>query len=64
MCLSTVYVLKDNNEKELLCKNIASVTTDKEDIVLTNLMGIPTRIKGTISTINLTDNYIYVRTGE
>jgi len=64
MCLSTVYVLKDNNEKELLCKNIASVTTDYEKLTFTNLMGIPTTVTGTIATVNLTDNYIYVRTGE
>lgn len=64
MCLSTVYVLKDNGDKELLCKNIASVTTDHEKIFLTNLMGVTTTVTGSLATVNLTDNYIYVRTGE
>lgn len=64
MCLSTVFVLKDNDEKELLCKNIASVTTDHEKLIFTNLMGIKTTVTGTLATVNLTDNYIYVRTGE
>jgi len=64
MCLATVYVLKNNDEKELLCKNIASITTDHEKLIFTNLMGIPTTVTGTLATVNLTDNYIYVRTGE
>lgn len=63
MCLSTVYVLKEDQEKELLVKNIAGVATHEDGkIVLTNLMGIPTTVYGQIVTVNLMDNYIYIRT--
>ena len=63
MCLSSVYSVKDG-EKELLCKNIASVTVEDGKLVFTNIMGIPTRIEGTIEKIDLMDNYIYVRGAE
>ncbi len=63
MCLSSVYILKNDQEKELLVKNVAGVST-KEDgrIVFTNIMGIPTTVYGQIVSVNLMDNYIYIRT--
>ncbi|MCF0105833.1 MAG: CooT family nickel-binding protein [Holdemanella sp.] len=65
MCLSSVYVIKSDNDKELLVKNIAGVTTHEDGkIVLTNLMGVPTTVYGQIVTVNLMDNYIYIRTRE
>ena len=64
MCLSNVYLLKANQEKELLCKNIATMTTRDNKLVFTNLMGIPTVVDGTLETVNLMDNYIYVRSRE
>ena len=60
MCLSTVYLLKSEQEQELLCKNIASVLTDGDKLTFTNLMGVPTIIQGEISKIDLIDNCIYV----
>lgn len=60
MCLSTVYLLKSEQEQELLCKNIASVLTDGDKLTFTNLMGVPTTIQGEISKIDLIDNCIYV----
>lgn len=62
MCLSEVYLLKKNQEKELLCKNIAAMTTKDDRLVFTNLLGITTEVKGKLETVNLMDNYIYVRT--
>lgn len=61
MCLSSVYMLKNNDEKELLCKNIASVTTANDKLVFTNLMGIPTEFDGVIQKIDLIENCIYVQ---
>ena len=63
MCLSNVYILKDNQEKELLVKNTATVSIREDGkLVFTNLLGVPTIVDGQIESINLMDNYINVRT--
>ena len=61
MCLSNVYLLKPNAEKELLSKNIASISYENGELILKNVLGIPTRVKGEISHVDLVDNYVYVR---
>ena len=61
MCLSNVYLLKDNEEKELLSKNIASISFENGELVLRNVLGIPTKVKGEISHVDLVDNYVYIR---
>lgn len=63
MCLSSVYSVKDG-EKKLLCKNIASVKSEDGILVFTNIMGIPTKVEGTLELIDLMDNFIYVRAVE
>ena len=64
MCLSTVYLLKSDQEKELLCKNIASITRENNQLILKNVLGIPTTVRGEISHIDLVENYVYVRPTE
>lgn len=64
MCLSNVYLLKKNQEKELICKNIASMTIQEDQLVFTNLMGIPTVVEGTLEKVDLMDNFIVVRSKE
>lgn len=61
MCLSTVYLVKSEQEKELLCKNIASISFENGQLTLRNVLGIPTTIKGEISHVNLVENYVYVK---
>ena len=61
MCLSTVYLVKQDQEKELLCKNVASITREKDQLVLKNVLGIPTTVKGEISHVDLVESFVYVR---
>ena len=61
MCLSNVYLLKSDTEKELLSKNIASITFENGELILKNVLGIPTKVKGEISHVDLVDNYVYIR---
>ena len=61
MCLSNVYLIKSDQEKELVGKNIASITRENGDLVLKNVLGIPTKIKGEISHIDLVENSVFVK---
>ena len=60
MCLSTVYTMHDD-EKQLLCKNVAAVKTDGDKLIFTDIMGIATVVTATIERIDLMDNFIYIR---
>lgn len=57
MCLSTVY---DQN-KNILCKNVAAVTQKDGKLIFTDIMGIPVAVTGSIERIDLMDNFIYVK---
>lgn len=57
MCLSTVY---DQN-KNILCKNVAAVTQKDGRLIFTDIMGIPVAVTGSIEKIDLMDNFIYVK---
>ncbi|MBR4732368.1 MAG: CooT family nickel-binding protein [Lachnospiraceae bacterium] len=61
MCLSNVYLLKNDQEKELLCKNVASISYENGELVLKNVLGIPTKIKGEISHVDLVENFVFVK---
>ena len=61
MCLSNVYLLKNDQEKELVCKNVASISHENGELVLKNVLGIPTKIKGEISHVDLVENFVFVR---
>ena len=60
MCLSTVYTMHDD-EKQLLCKNVAAVKTDGDKLIFTDILGNPTVVAATIERIDLMDNFIYIR---
>ena len=60
MCLSTVYTLH-HEEKNLACKNIATVTEKDGKFYFTDIMGATVVLSGTIEKIDLMDNYIYLR---
>lgn len=63
MCLSNVYrnELSDNN---LLFKNIADLKMDGDTITVTNILGIPTSVRGTVKKIDLLENYIIIEPAE
>ena len=61
MCLSNVYLIKNDQEKELLCKNVASISYENGELVLKNVLGIPTKIKGEISHVDLVENFVFVK---
>ena len=45
MCLSTVYTLK-GNEKQEVCKNVASMTVEGDKLVFSDILGVPTAVVG------------------
>ncbi len=60
MCLSTVYV-RDREKKEPVAKNVAAVRTKDGKLVLTDILGVTTELDAEIETIDLMENYIFVR---
>ena len=60
MCLSTVY----NQKKEKLAGNVAVVKAENGRLVFTDILGISTAVEGTIESIDLMENLIYVQQGE
>ncbi len=59
MCLSNVYN-GEQSDNNLLFKNIADLKIDGDTITMTNILGIPTSIKGTVKKIDLLENFIIV----
>ena len=60
MCLSTVY-LREQEKKEPVAKNVASVRLKDGKLVLTDILGVTTELDAELETIDLMDNFIYVR---
>lgn len=60
MCLSTVYALQDN-KREMLCKNVASVRTEGDKLIFTDIMGVKTEIDAAIERIDLMESFIVIR---
>ena len=59
MCLSNVYK-ESPDAGNLLFRNIADIRTEGSALIMTDIMGIPRRIEGTIKKIDLIENYIIV----
>lgn len=60
MCLSTVYSNKID-EKNILMKNVMSIETKGNFLILTDLMERKMEIKGSLIKANLVDGYVIVR---
>lgn len=60
MCLSTVYTLQGNEKREI-CKNVAAMQKQGDQLVFTDILGAPTVVVGTIEKIDLMENLIFVR---
>lgn len=57
MCLSTVMTA----DRQMVCKNVASVTQKDGKLVFTDIMGIPTVVEGAIEKIDLMENIITIK---
>lgn len=57
MCLSTVMT----TDRQTVCKNVAAVTQKDGKLVFTDIMGIPTVVKGAIEKIDLMENIITIK---
>lgn len=60
MCLSTVYEVR-GDERFFLCKNCAEIGEVNGQLVMTDIMGIKTRVFGEIEKIDLMENVILIK---
>lgn len=59
MCLSTVIKVVGDQSEEL-CNHVSNVEVDGGKVTFVDIMGIRTEVEGTISSIDLVENKIYV----
>lgn len=59
MCLSTVIQVADGESREV-CSQVSSAEVGEGVVTFTDIMGIKTEVAGTITSIDLVDNRIYV----
>ena len=59
MCLSDAYELVDGEQK-LILSRVQDIATDGENVLLTNLMGIRTKVPGRIKSVDLLKNIILI----
>lgn len=60
MCLSNVYEIR-GEERHLLAKNIADIREDNGELILTDIMGIRTKLYADIEKVDLLENFIIVK---
>ena len=60
MCLSKVYLIKKGRE-ELVTENVCNVSRKDRDIILLDIIGQETTVKGTIEDIDLLKNKICIK---
>lgn len=59
MCLSAAYQVK-NGIDSLIIDKVTNVAVEGENVVLTNLLGMDTVIKGVLRSIDLNSNVIKI----
>ena len=59
MCLSDAYELVDGEQK-LILSRVQDISTDEDGVLLTNLMGIRTKVPGRIKSVDLLKNIILI----
>lgn len=62
MCLSSVYK-KSDDENIFLCKNVAKVICNEDELIIFDLFGERKVLKGKISEIDLMENTILIKEG-
>ena len=60
MCLSSIYK-KSDDENVFLLKNVARVICKDGELIVYDLMGVCTKIKGEICDIDLMENTILIK---
>lgn len=63
MCLSTVYEVKDNEEK-LVCQYVSGISVENGKVHLTDITGNEIDISGSIKNVDLIKNTVLVEVGK
>ena len=61
MCLSTAY-LNSREEDKIAAKFVDSIEVEGNVITLTDVLGVKTRIEGSISYVDLTGGAVVIKT--
>jgi len=61
MCLVKVYLSQDEN-RELVCTNAASILSQNGHLVVTDFLGRSLKVSGKISEIDLNKNEVTIKT--
>lgn len=61
MCLSSAYGVK-NGIDSLILDKVTNVSVEGDEVVLTNLLGMTSFVKGRLSSIDLNRNIIRIET--
>lgn len=59
MCLATAY-LKDSGGDSMVAKNISTVEIDGDSVILTDILGAETRIKGKLTKADLVNGVVEI----
>ena len=59
MCLSTVIKLENGNEEPILSQ-VSNAEVGDNKVTFTDIMGIETEVEGTITSVDLVENKIYI----
>lgn len=65
MCLSTVYTVEPGGEERTkVCEYVSGVSATGDSVVLTDIMGIETVLRGSIRSLDLINNEILIDLGK
>ncbi len=59
MCLSTVYLL-GKDEPEEIATHVSNATAKDGEITFVDILGAETKVKGSIESVDLVENKIFV----
>ena len=60
MCLSTVFVLGEGGELQEVCGYVSSAVVGEGKVTFVDIMGAETVVEGSIASVDLVENKIYV----
>lgn len=61
MCLASVYGKRSDEDETLLLKNVTKIRVDGDEVVLYDILGMPTRIKGVLLEVDLMDSIVKIK---
>ena len=61
MCMSTAY-LNEKKEENVAARYVARIRTEGDRIILTDIMGMETEIRGILDQADLTGGFLIIRT--